>query len=279
MGRAPCCENHGQKKGPWSKDEDDLLVEFIKQNGCLGWRNLPKLAGDHEEHFKCLVLPVKIGGSKWAAIASHFPGRTDNEIKNLWNTHLRKRLPCMGLETLNPSIQAPTLHSSGFIATSSAPPSTRHMAQWETARLEAEARLSMQSGLSNFNEQLSEKPEPDYFLRMWNSEVGESFRNLGGQVKMECHSPISQKSTLTKEEVKQELIEYRPVAEEDKQEVIVYSPVAEEDKQEVIEYSPVAVSGSDSSCCSLDVSLEIPLQLLLGFESSEEMSFFHSPAF
>ena len=29
---------------------------------------------------------------RWSKIASHFPGRTDNEIKNVWNTHLKKRL-------------------------------------------------------------------------------------------------------------------------------------------------------------------------------------------
>lgn len=31
-------------------------------------------------------------GLRWSKIASHFPGRTDNEIKNVWNTHLKKRL-------------------------------------------------------------------------------------------------------------------------------------------------------------------------------------------
>ena len=29
---------------------------------------------------------------RWSAIAARLPGRTDNEIKNVWHTHLKKRL-------------------------------------------------------------------------------------------------------------------------------------------------------------------------------------------
>ena len=45
MGRAPCCEKKGLKKGPWTPEEDDKLVEYIDKHGHGSWRSLPKLAG------------------------------------------------------------------------------------------------------------------------------------------------------------------------------------------------------------------------------------------
>ncbi|KAK4341744.1 hypothetical protein RND71_037560 [Anisodus tanguticus] len=73
-GRAPCCDKSKVKKGPWSCEEDLRLISFIQKHGHQNWRSLPKQAGT------------------WSRIASHLPGRTDNEIKNVWNTHLKKRL-------------------------------------------------------------------------------------------------------------------------------------------------------------------------------------------
>lgn len=45
MGRTPCCDKKGLKKGPWTPEEDEILVAHIKKNGHGSWRTLPKLAG------------------------------------------------------------------------------------------------------------------------------------------------------------------------------------------------------------------------------------------
>ncbi|KAE8722149.1 Transcription factor MYB32 [Hibiscus syriacus] len=149
------------KRCPFTVEEEDLVIQL---HGILGNRHV--------------VL--------WAAIASQLPGRTDNEIKNLWNTHLKKRLLRIGLD---PKTHEPITPSDPTTAAPTSP-ATRHMAQRESARLEAEARLSQESSLFKSNS--------DYFLRFWNSEVGESFRKLNKEDKSLCQSPILQKSSSTK---------------------------------------------------------------------------------
>ena len=46
MGRAPCCEKMGLKKGPWTPEEDKILVAHIQSFGHSNWRALPKQAGE-----------------------------------------------------------------------------------------------------------------------------------------------------------------------------------------------------------------------------------------
>lgn len=45
MGRSPCCDENGLKKGPWTPEEDEKLVHYIHKHGHASWRALPKLAG------------------------------------------------------------------------------------------------------------------------------------------------------------------------------------------------------------------------------------------
>ncbi|KAK1393267.1 Myb domain protein 41 [Heracleum sosnowskyi] len=122
MGRAPCCDKNGLKKGPWTQEEDAKLMQFIQTNGPGNWRTLPQNAGLHRcgkscrlrwtnylrpdikrgrfsfEEEETIIQLHRVMGNKWSAIAARLPGRTDNEIKNYWNTHIRKRLLRMGVD-------------------------------------------------------------------------------------------------------------------------------------------------------------------------------------
>ncbi|CAM6072891.1 unnamed protein product, partial [Sphagnum tenellum] len=120
MGRAPCCEKDSVKRGPWAPEEDTKLLAHIRQHGTGSWRTLPKKAGlrrcgkscrlrwtnylrpdlkhghftDREEQ---LIVNLHAAlGSRWSLIAAQLPGRTDNDVKNYWNTRLKKKLAKSG---------------------------------------------------------------------------------------------------------------------------------------------------------------------------------------
>nr|QSD99696.1 MYB family transcription factor [Melilotus albus] len=117
MGRAPCCDKENVKRGPWSPDEDATLKSYLATHGTVGnWIALPKKAGlkrcgkscrlrwlnylrpdikhggftEEEDTIICTLYAQM--GSRWSAIASKLPGRTDNDVKNYWNTKLKKKI-------------------------------------------------------------------------------------------------------------------------------------------------------------------------------------------
>ncbi|WVZ69260.1 hypothetical protein U9M48_018073 [Paspalum notatum var. saurae] len=120
MGRAPCCDKTSVKRGPWSPEEDELLRSYVQNHGTGGnWIALPHKAGLNRCGKSCrlrwlnyLRPDIKHGGyteqedrvicslynsigSRWSIIASKLPGRTDNDVKNYWNTKLKKKALAM----------------------------------------------------------------------------------------------------------------------------------------------------------------------------------------
>ncbi|XP_008807672.1 myb-related protein 308-like [Phoenix dactylifera] len=122
MGRSPCCEKAHTNKGAWTKEEDQRLIAYIKAHGEGCWRSLPKAAGllrcgkscrlrwinylrpdlkrgnFTEEEDELIIKLHALLGNKWSLIAGRLPGRTDNEIKNYWNTHIKRKLLSQGLD-------------------------------------------------------------------------------------------------------------------------------------------------------------------------------------
>ncbi|XP_042434963.1 myb-related protein 308-like [Zingiber officinale] len=122
--RNPCrdVDKQATNRGAWSKEEDQKLIDYIALHGEVSWRSLPKAAGllrcgkscrlrwinylrpdvkrgNFQEDEEDLIIKLHaLLGNRWSLIAGRLPGRTDNEVKNYWNSHLRKKLRGMGID-------------------------------------------------------------------------------------------------------------------------------------------------------------------------------------
>ncbi|KAL6183270.1 hypothetical protein ACLB2K_044681 [Fragaria x ananassa] len=130
--RKPCCEKTETTKGAWSIQEDQKLIDYVQKHGEGCWNSLPKAAGLRrcgkscrlrwinylrpdlkrgsfgEDEEDLIIRLHKLLGNRWSLIAGRLPGRTDNEVKNYWNSHLKKKILNTGT-TLRPNKPRPEI--------------------------------------------------------------------------------------------------------------------------------------------------------------------------
>ena len=103
------------KKKAWTQEEDDKLITLVTKHGAHKWSHIANLMKDrvgkqcrerwhnhlnprikkdawHDKEEWVLYICHQLMGNKWAEISKHIVGRTDNSIKNHWNSSMRKKV-------------------------------------------------------------------------------------------------------------------------------------------------------------------------------------------
>ncbi|RDX74119.1 Transcription factor MYB80, partial [Mucuna pruriens] len=216
MGRIPCCEKDNVKRGQWTPEEDNKLSSYIAQHGTRNWRLIPKNAGlqrcgkscrlrwtnylrpdlkhgqfsDPEE--QTIVKLHSVFGNRWSLIAAQLPGRTDNDVKNHWNTKLKKKLSGMGID---PVTHKPFSHLMAEIATTLAPPQAAHLAEAALGCFKDEVLHLLTKKPINFQGQLSTAPLGNNFTDYINCKPEEKDATVE-KIKFDLSKAIQQEPEM-----------------------------------------------------------------------------------
>ncbi|CAN0857580.1 Transcription factor MYB35 [Linum grandiflorum] len=140
MGRPPCCDKSNVKRGLWTPEEDAKILAYVSLYGIGNWTLVPKKAGLNRCGKSCRLrwtnylrpdlkhdnftpdeedLIIRLHeaiGSRWSIIARQLPGRTDNDVKNYWNTKLKKKLQKIGIDPITHKPISKILNDFGNIS-------------------------------------------------------------------------------------------------------------------------------------------------------------------
>ncbi|XVF16517.1 hypothetical protein REPUB_Repub10bG0038100 [Reevesia pubescens] len=141
MGKPRCCNKSNVKRGLWTAEEDARILAHVSNHGIGNWTWVPKKAGSNRCGKSCrlrwtnylrpdlkherftpqeedaIINLHKLICSRWSLIARHLSGRTDNDVKNYWNTKLRKKLSKMGIDPITHKPISQVLSDYGNIHT------------------------------------------------------------------------------------------------------------------------------------------------------------------